>query len=162
MLNQKYSPVKKLKDQIVSFLKEENAHASLETALKGLSEKLIGVKLPDLPYTIWQLTEHIRITQWDIVEFSRTEGKHISPDWPKGYWPESNVPANIKEWDKTISDIKKDRDRMVKLISDPERDPFKSFGQGQTLFREALLIIDHTSYHVGEIIVLRRLLNAWD
>jgi hypothetical protein len=156
--------IKLLRDQLVSFLKEEHAHVSLETALNDLPEKLIGTKPKDLPYTIWQLTEHIRITQWDIVEFSVKDGKHISPEWPSGYWPKEKAPAGIKEWKATLKAFKKDRERMVELIEDPQNDlnkPF-TFGQGQTLLREALLIIDHTAYHTGEIIVLRRILNAWD
>jgi hypothetical protein len=162
--NHNLHSTKILKDQLIGFLQEENAHANMDTVLKDLPEKLIGLKLPNLPYTIWQLTEHIRITQWDIVEFSERDGKHVSPDWPDEYWPKSNAPLNIKEWDKTIHAISKDRERMVKLIKDPQSDLFRpfSFGQGQTLFREALLIMDHTSYHLGEIIVLRRLMNAWD
>jgi hypothetical protein len=156
--------IKMLRDQLISFLQEEHAHASLETALKDLPEKLFGIKPRDLPYTIWQLTEHIRITQWDIVEFSEKDGKHISPEWPSGYWPKEKAPADLKQWKGTLKAIKKDRERMVELIADPQNDLYKpfTFGQGQTLLREALLIVDHTSYHTGEIIVLRRILNAWD
>jgi hypothetical protein len=155
---------KGLRDQIIEFLNEENAHAGINTALKDLPEKLIGTQPPHLPYTIWQLTEHIRITQWDIVEFCYTLGKHISPEWPSGYWPQSKSPVDIKEWKRTLKAIKEDRDRMIELVKDEQNDLYKPFpfGQGQNLLREALLIIDHSSYHIGEIIVLRRLLNAWN
>jgi hypothetical protein len=159
----KINRMKKLRDQLISYLNEENAHASLETALKDLPDNLIGVKHPLLPYSIWQLTEHIRITQWDIVEFSRKDGQHDSPEWPTGYWPKSNLPPDLTTWAQTLRSIKSDRKKLIKLMEDPEKDLLKPFthGQGQTLFREAMLIIDHSSYHIGEIIVVRRLLKAW-
>jgi hypothetical protein len=153
---------KKLRRQIIDMLNGEDAHVSLDNALKGIHEKLLGLKPERIPYSIWQLTEHIRITQWDIVEFS-SNPKHISPPWPTGYWPKRETPLDNTEWNESLEKIKADRKKMAALISDPGNDLYKPFnhGKGQTLLREALLILDHTSYHTGEIIVIRRLLNTW-
>ena len=144
-------------------LKGGNAHVTTEQALAKLPAELRG-KVPEgSPYSIWQLTEHIRITQWDILEFSR-DAKHVSPKWPDEYWPTEAEPANEAAWKKTLADITADKKAFLELLEAPDVDlytPFKH-GDGQNLLREALLIADHTSYHTGEIVLLRRLLGAWD
>lgn len=141
-----------------------NAHVSVEKALENIPVKLRG-KVPDgLPYSIWQLAEHIRITQWDILEFSRNP-HHVSPQWPDEYWPAETTPDNDEQWEKTLKAITEDRTAFLQLLEEPDADlytPFKHADNGQNLLREALLIADHTAYHTGEIIVLRRLLNSWD
>ena len=145
--------------ELEQLLERGNAHASLEDAVKGISDKLAG-KVPDgLPYNLWQLIEHIRITQWDILEFSR-DPKHKSPDWPTGYWPKSK-PGDLK---KTVDQVIADRKTFIGLLREAGEGIYTPFphGDGQSLFREALLIADHTSYHTGEIIVVRRLLGGWE
>ncbi|BAV06367.1 hypothetical protein FLA_2383 [Filimonas lacunae] len=140
-----------------------NAHISLEKALDNLPPKLRGEKPVNLPYSIWQLTEHIRITQWDILEFSRNP-HHVSPQWPDEYWPQEAAP-DVKKWEKTLQSIQSDRNAFVALLEVKDADlfsPFEHADNGQNLFREAMLIADHTSYHIGQIIVLRRLLNNWE
>jgi len=139
-----------------------NAHATLEDALKELPADLRGIRPPGLPYSIWQLLEHIRITQWEILEFS-TKPDHQSPKWPDEYWPKAAAPDSGHVWTESIKKIQKDRDSFVRLLKSPDADLFTPFphGDGQNLIREALLIIDHTSYHTGEIIALRRMLGAW-
>lgn len=148
--------------ELEAMLNGGNAHATFEEAVKNIPHDLLG-KVPDgLPYSLWQLIEHIRITQWDILEFSR-DSAHQSPDWPAGYWPKEPAPAHIADLKKTIDQIKADRQAFVHLLHKAGAELYTPFphGDGQTLFREALLIADHTSYHTGEIILLRRLLNDW-
>lgn len=143
-------------------LEGKHAHATLEDAVKGLPAKLRGEVPNDLPYSLWQLLEHIRITQWDILEFSKNP-KHESPSWPDEYWPKDPEPPSSDAWEKTVKAIEKDREAFVKLLEAKDADLYTPFehGDGQNLLREAILIIDHTSYHVGEMVVLRRLLGAW-
>lgn len=151
-----------LRKQLIEMLTGEHAHVSLDNALKGMPQKLIGVRPEKIPYSIWQITEHIRITQWDIVEFCK-DAKHVSPKWPQGYWPKNEGPEDISEWKESLGTIQREREEMIRMIEDPNKQLLQPFpyGQGQTLLREALLIIAHTSYHTGEIIVVRRLLESW-
>ena len=143
-------------------LKGGNAHASFDDAVKDVHHDLLGAIPAGLPYSIWQLVEHIRITQWDILEFSRNP-LHESPHWPDDYWPEQKAPSRTGDWKKSLEQVAADRKAFIHLLDQAGEGiytPF-SYGDGQSLFREALLIVDHTSYHTGEIIVLRRLLKNW-
>ncbi len=151
-----------LRTWLLNLLMEENAHLDIETALKGIPLEKIGVVPANMPYSIWQLLEHIRISQWDIVEFSGNPD-HISPAWPEGYWPDQKGPENEEEFNNALQSILRDREAMADLIRDPENDLLKPFphGQGQNLLREVVLIIDHNAYHLGQIIVLRRMLGIW-
>jgi uncharacterized damage-inducible protein DinB len=147
--------------ELADSLQKGNAHATYEEAVNDLPHDLLG-KIPDgLPYSLWQLIEHIRITQWDILEFSNNP-QHKSPPWPEGYWPKEKAPAHAGDLKKSIDQTLTDRKAFVGLLKEADdlHTPFKH-GDGQTLFREALLIIDHNAYHTGEIVVLRRLLGAW-
>jgi len=149
--------------ELIQHIQKGNAHVSFEASVARLPARLRARTPGSLPYNIWQLVEHIRITQWDIVEFCASAA-HESPPWPAGYWPEA-VPEEISDdaWEKSLAQIGEDRTRFIKLLQDPGRDllePF-AYGDGQNLLREALLIIDHNAYHVGEIIVVRRLLGDW-
>lgn len=152
---------KELVKTLEQFLIGGHAHATFDDAVKGLPADLRGVVPEGMPYSIWQLVEHIRITQWDILEFSRNP-KHESPAWPEGYWPKEAVPSEAA-WKKCLTQIKHDLKEFIDLLKDPDVDLYAPFphGDGQHLLREAMLIADHTSYHTGEIIVLRRLLGAW-
>ena len=139
-----------------------NAHASFEDAVKNIPENQLGVIPEGLPYSIWQLTEHIRIVQWDLLEFSRNP-RHKSPKWPEGFWPKDPAPPDKQAWKRSMEQIRADRKAFIDLLHDAGEDiytPF-SYGDGQSLFREALVLADHTSYHSGEILVLRRLLGNW-
>lgn len=149
-------------DELTALLEEGNAHVSFERGVKGLPPHLLS-KVPEgSVYSIWQLIEHIRITQWDILEFSKGPG-HKSPEWPGEYWPKDPAPPNEHAVKKSIQQIISDRNAFVKLLHQAGENIFKLFpyGDGQSLFREALVIADHTSYHTGEIILLRRLLGVW-
>lgn len=148
--------------QLTDALNGSHAHASLDDALGDIRQDLLGIVPQGLPYSIWQLVEHIRITQWDILEFSRNPG-HQSPEWPKGYWPAETAPAHPKDWKRSVDQITADRKAFIQLLHKGGEGIYDAFewGDGQSLFREAILIVDHTSYHTGEIIVVRRLLNNW-
>lgn len=148
---------------LAGLLNDGNAHVSLNDALENINLDLAGKKPNNLPYSIWQLAEHIRIAQWDILEFSRNEN-HESPEWPGGYWPEKSAPVSKNEWDKCVTQIKSDRKSFIDLLTNAGESihqPF-DYGNGQSLLQEALVLADHTSYHTGEIIILRRLLNHWE
>jgi hypothetical protein len=139
-----------------------NAHASFDDAVKDFPHDLLGSIPNGLPYSIWQLVEHIRITQWDILEFCR-DPHHESPHWPDDYWPAQKSPAHAGDWKKSLDKIAADRKAFIDLLHKEKENMYIAFphGSGQSLFREALLIVDHTSYHTGEIIIVRRLLKAW-
>lgn len=146
--------------ELVKLLEGGTAHAGFSDAVKNLPAQLRGVRPDNVPYSIWQLVEHIRITQWDMLEFSRDAG-HQSPKWPDEYWPDEPAPANDEEWNRSLTQIDNDITAFVALLK--EGDLYRPFphGNGQTLLREALQIADHTAYHTGEIIALRRVLGAW-
>ncbi len=152
-------PDTEVRKQIVNLLTKEQAHASLDAAVKGLPAKLRGVTPEGLPYSAWQLVEHMRITQNDILRFS-TEPEYKSPDWPSGYWPKEAEPA-AGTWDAAVKGIVDDRKAFVELVKTGDLYTPFPWGDGQNLLREALLIADHTAYHTGELLVVRRLLGAW-
>jgi len=147
-------------DELVILLRGGTAHSSLDDALEGLTVEQAGTKVKELPYTIWQLTEHIRIAQWDMLEFSK-DGNHQSPKWPDAYWPKETAPAGEQAWKHSLSQIKKDLEAFTELVKTGDLTKPIPHGDGQTLLREALQLADHNSYHLAEIIVIRRLLGAW-
>jgi hypothetical protein len=140
----------------------EGAHIDLDDAVRDFPVELRGVKPAGAPHTAWQLLEHMRLAQWDILEFSR-DPKHVSPNFPEGYWPQSEAPGSDAAWKKSIDHFHHDLAEMTKLVSDPDNDLYAAIphGEGQTLLREALLVADHNSYHLGQIMFLKKmLLNA--
>lgn len=147
---------------LTDLLDKGNAHVTLDEALKNIPFEILDKKPGGLPYSIWQIAEHIRIAQWDILEFSHNS-KHKSPKWPDEYWPVETRPKSESQWEKCILDIKEDRKRFIELLNKNSGHLFEpfSYGNGQTLLREALVLADHNSYHTGEIIILRRLLKEW-
>jgi hypothetical protein len=149
-------------EELNTLIEKGNAHASFEDAVDGVPADLMTVMPEHLPYGVWQLAEHMRITQLDIVEFCLAPG-HKSPKWPDEYWPAPGEKVGKERWDATLSGISKDRYRFIDLLKDEKRDLYEpfSYGDGQSLFREALLLADHNSYHTAEIIVVRRLLGNW-
>jgi hypothetical protein len=151
-----------LREQVAKLLGWEEAHTSFETAVADLPNSLRG-KVPEgLPYSPWQLVEHMRIAQHDILEFCRTPS-YVELSWPDDYWPRSPAPPSAAAWDKSVRAFQEDRAGLQQLARDPsvrleDRIPH---GKGQTYLRELLLVADHTAYHIGELIVVRRLLGAW-
>jgi len=155
-----------LRQQLVALLDGGNAHATFDAAIADFPAALRGVK-PEIgeqaaPYSAWQLLEHLRIAQWDILEFSRNS-RHISPEWPEGYWPRSAKPADPRAWNKSVQSFRADLQAVKDLVADPNTDLFAPIphGQGQTILREALLVADHNAYHIGQLVLLRKLLDAW-
>jgi hypothetical protein len=154
-----------LREQLIALLQGGQAHVTFDEALKSFPAELRGAVPHNLPYSAWQLLEHLRISQRDILNFSAppTGGYHPMR-WPQDYWPQLAEPPSAHAWDQSITAIHSDLKHFIAIIENPSADLFKPFrwGDGQNLLREALLIADHNAYHLGELIVLRRLLNAWD
>jgi len=148
--------------ELTALLAGGNAHATFEQALAGLPAPLRNQAVPGVPYTIWHLVEHLRIAQHDIVEFC-LHPQHVSPEWPAGYWPAKDSSVDEAGWQATLRAIAHDQQRFRDLLHDPATDFFAplAHGDGQNILREALLIGDHAAYHLGEIILLRRLLHDW-
>jgi hypothetical protein len=151
-----------LREHLRKLIAGKEAHIDWDSALKNIAEKLRGKTPEGSPHSLWEILEHARIAQWDILEFSR-DAKHVSPDWPSGYWPKIGAPPNAAAWDKSVSQFHSDREEMMKLVMDPKTDLSKPIphGSGQTILRQALLVADHNSYHLGQFVLLRRLLNTW-
>ncbi|PSL46055.1 DinB family protein [Chitinophaga niastensis] len=139
-----------------------NAHVTFAEAVKKLPVQLRGEVPENMPYSIWQLVEHIRITQYDILDFSRNP-HYKSINWPKDYWPKETAPKDDTAWHHSLDRINREVHEFIALLEAPDADLFTPFphGDGQHLFREAVLLADHNSYHTGEIIALRRMLGAW-
>jgi DinB superfamily len=151
-----------LRQHLLYLLRGGGAHVDFESAIAGLPAKLRGARPHGIPHTPWRLLEHMRIAQWDILEFSRNP-HHVSPNWPGGYWPEGDAAPNAAAWAKSVKAFRRDLKDMERLVSSPSTDLYARIphGDGQTILREALLIADHNAYHLGELVVVRRLLNAW-
>jgi hypothetical protein len=153
-----------LRKQLVALLDGGQAHATFEDAVADFPVKLRGIVPNGLPYSAWQILEHIRIAQRDILDFSAPPtGGYQAMEWPEAYWPKAAEPGSAEAWDRSVAAVKADLEKFKALILRPQADLAKPFlwGTGQNLLREALLIADHNAYHVGELIVLRRLLGAW-
>ena len=151
-----------LREQLVALLKGGGAHVHFMDALDGFPEAKRGTFVEGLPHTGWQLIEHVRIAQWDILEFSR-DPKHVSPGFPEGYWPKTPVPPDQAAWQKCVEAFQHDLNEMIKLVSNRKTDlcMVLPHGDGQTILRQALLLADHNAYHLGQLIDLRRALGAW-
>ena len=151
-----------LRKHLVELLSGGNAHLDFEKATTGLPVELYGAKPAGLPFTPWRLVEHMRIAQWDILQFT-IDPHHVSPDFPDGYWPSGDAPPNPEAWNQSITAFQADLKAMMDLVADPKRDLFTplAHGQGQTILREALLVADHNAYHLGQLVTVRRLLGAW-
>ena len=155
-------PIQSLRQELDRLLSGKGAHVDFDAAVADFPPALRGARLKGAAHSAWETLEHLRIAMWDMLEFSR-DAKHVSPEWPSGYWPESAEPASAAAWDKSVKAFDRDLAAMRKLVSDPKSDLFTPFahGAGQTLLREALQVADHNAYHVGELILLRRMLGAW-
>ena len=151
---------KKLVAELSKLLLGGSAHAGLKDALDGLPAELRGVKPDNLPYSIWQLVEHIRIAQWDMLNFC-IDPEHQSPKWPDEYWPKETAPADDDAWKDSIKQINSDTDEFISLVEKSDLYEPIPGGNGQTVLQEALQMADHTAYHIAEIIIIRRLLGAW-
>lgn len=152
-----------LREHVVYLLKGGGAHLDFDRAVSDLPTDLRGAKVDGVPHTAWRLLEHMRLCQWDILEFSRNTA-HVSPKFPDGYWPRTDAPPDGKAWDQSVESFRADLEAMADLVSDPGVDLFAPIphGDGQTILREALLVADHNAYHLGQLVFLRRCLGAWE
>lgn len=151
-----------LRKHLLELLRGGNAHLDFEAAIADFPVALRGTKPPGLPYSPWRLLGHLRLAQWDILKFS-VDPQHVSPSFPDGYWPEDDAPSDDHAWDKEVDAFRADLQAMMDLVANPATDLLAplAHGQGQTILREALLVADHNAYHLGQLIVVRRLLGAW-
>jgi hypothetical protein len=156
------NPDKILREQLVALLKGGQAHLSPPKILQGVPPELRGRRPEGAAHTPWQLLEHLRIAQWDILEFSR-DPKHVSPKWPEGYWPESDAPATETAWEESVKAFFSDNEAMQALVADPATDLYAPIphGKGQTILREAILTGDHNAYHLGQFVQVRRMLGCF-
>lgn len=156
------SETHKMRQQLIALLDGGQAHVEFDEAVQNMPASLRGRRIEGAGYSPWQLLEHMRIAQWDILEFSRNP-RHVSPKWPDGYWPAATEPA-VGAWEKTIEQFRADLEAMKALVSDPDLDLNRPFdhGQGQTLLREAMLAADHNAYHLGQFVLLRKMMGAWE
>jgi hypothetical protein len=151
-----------LRQHLIELLTGGHAHAKFDDAIRGLPAKLRGAKPDNFPHSPWMLLEHLRIAQEDILAFSRNP-KYEAPKWPDDYWPKAAAPRNAAAWTKSVQQFRADAKTMQKLVANPKTDLFAPipWGEGQTILREALLLADHNSYHIAQLIDARRLLGAW-
>jgi hypothetical protein len=151
-----------VRDQLLNLLRRGNAHMNLDEAVADFPQDQMNTRPPNVPYTPWHLLEHIRITQWDILEFIRNPD-HVSPEWPEGYWPARDAQADVQRWMQTIEQYRTDLAALQDIVADPETDLYATMPQGApyTILREILTVADHTAYHVGEFGILRQVMGTW-
>jgi hypothetical protein len=154
-----------LRKHVVDLLTAGGAHVDFDDAVKDLPPALRGIVPAGAAHSAWQIVEHLRICQWDILEFSR-DPKYVSPDWPAGYWPSDPAPPDSNAWDASLATFRNDLRAMAKLVANSKRDLFAVVNHPDakakhTLLREAFVLADHNAYHIGELVLLRRLLGGW-
>ncbi|MEZ4699190.1 MAG: DinB family protein [Rhodothermales bacterium] len=151
-----------LRDHLVRLLDWQDAHVSFDAAVAGIPPAFRGVRVEGAPHSAWELLEHLRIAQWDILDFCRNPA-YTQPNWPADYWPAEPAPANDAAWETSVAAYRADRAAMKALAADPAIDLFAPIphGAGQTYLRELLLVADHNAYHVGQLVLLRQLLGLW-
>jgi len=154
------SPDAVLREHLIQLLRGGQAHATFDQAIRGFPLDRDGIRPPGLPHSAWELLEHMRIAQNDILRFSQS-ADYVSPPFPEGYWPASPAPASAGQWSASIRRFRKDLAEFEGLILDPARNLRRRFpwGSGQTLLREAMLIADHNAYHLGQLIMVRQLVE---
>ncbi len=153
---------KAVRAHILYLLKGGGAHVTFDKAIAGLPVALRGERPAGLEHSAWEILEHLRLAQWDILEFSRNP-KHTSPPWPSGYWPPTQAPPTNAAWRKSVKAFQADLEAMCRLVARKATDLYATIphGDGQTILREALLVADHNAYHLGQLVLVRRLLGAW-
>jgi len=151
-----------VRSHVLALLRGGDAHATFDQAIADMPATKRHVAPAGQRFTPWQVLEHARIAQWDILEFSRS-ASHVSPDFPAGYWPKAAPAPAAAAWDETVRAFRADLAALERLVADPSTDLYAAIphGTGQTVLREALVAASHTSYHLGQLVLLRRLLGAW-
>jgi hypothetical protein len=152
-----------LRQQLIALLKGGNAHVDFTDAVQDFPVALRGQRPKGAPHSPWEELEHLRIAQWDILEFSR-DPKHKSPNFPDGYWPKTPEPPDERAWDRSVHTFNQDLESFCALVADDSTDLYARIpsGEGQTILREVLLAADHNAYHLGQLVLLRRILGAWN
>jgi DinB superfamily len=153
---------KALREHLVKLLKGGDAHVTFENAIKDFPVELRGERLKGAEHSAWEVLEHLRIALWDILDFS-VNPEYKEREWPKEYWPETAAPPNPQAWDESVRAFEEHLKAMCDLVENGKTDLFAKIphGTGQTILREALVVADHNGYHLGELVVLRRMLGAW-
>ncbi|MDN3669479.1 DinB family protein [Echinicola jeungdonensis] len=151
-----------IRKHLISLLQWEDAHVNFDTVINGIPEELRGVQARGLPYSPWQLLEHLRTIQHDILDFCQNPN-YKEPTWPDDYWPQFVAPRSLDEWENSIKLYRSDRKALLEMAANPEVDLTAPIphGSGQNYFRELLLVADHNSYHIGQLVIVRRLLGIW-
>ena len=149
-----------LRHHLLELLHEGHAHLTFDRAIRGIPLDRVGVRPPGLPHSAWELLEHMRLAQYDILRFSQT-AEYVSPPFPEGYWPHEPAPDRPTRWSASVRAFRKDLAEFEAMIADPGNDLYQPFawGTGQNLLREALLIADHNAYHLGQLVLVRRLVE---
>jgi hypothetical protein len=150
-----------VRKHVLSLLRGSSAHISFDDFISGFPADLCNRHIDGLPYTPWQVLEHMRLALWDILEFSR-DANHVSPEFPKGYWPQPNEAGTTALWQETVDAFRNDLQQMQSLLDDPATDLHAKIphGDGQTILREALVVAEHNAYHLGVLAVMARILKA--
>jgi len=153
---------KSLRQHLLDLLNGGHAHAKFDDIVKDLPPKLRGTRPANFPHSPWMLLEHLRLAQWDILDFSRNP-KYVARKWPEGYWPKTEAPPTATAWNKSVQQFRRDLKTIQVLVANPKTDLFARipWGDGQTILREVLLVADHNAYHLGQMLDVRRLLGAW-
>jgi hypothetical protein len=151
-----------VRQQLLFLLRGGNAHMTFDEAVADFPPESINKRPANVPYTPWHILEHMRIAQWDILEFIRNPG-HVSPDWPEGHWPRRDEEANARRWQTTLDDFRADMKALQDMAADPDTDLYAPIphATNYTIFREILLVADHNAYHIGEFAVLRQVMGTW-
>ena len=151
-----------LRAHVLRVLDWQDAHVGFDAVIEGIPPELRGTQPKGLPYSPWQLLEHMRIAQHDILEFCRNPA-YIEMKWPDDYWPTAPAPPNTAAWEQSVAAFRRDREALKQLVADPNVDLFAKIahGTGHTYLREALLVADHNAYHLGQLVAVRRLLETW-
>ena len=152
-----------IRKALEQFLAGGQAHASMEDAVRDFPSSLYAAKPAGAPHSAWQLLEHIRLAQHDLLEFCRNP-EYKAPKWPEEYWPPSDAPGSPEAWNRSVAELNADLKQFIELIRSPKTDLYSNipWGDGQNILREVLLAGDHTSYHTGQLLALRKQLGAWE
>lgn len=151
-----------MRDHLLNLLSGKGAHLTFDEAVADFPPAFINVRPPNLPYSLWHLVEHMRITQWDILQFVRNP-QHVSPQWPDGYWPDRATHVDKETWHRSIEQFRSDLEEVKDLVRNPDADFLTEIphAAGYTLLREILLVADHNAYHTGELAILRQVMSIW-
>jgi hypothetical protein len=151
-----------VREQLLALLNGGNAHMSFEQAVADFPAEHFNTRPPNITYTPWHILEHLRITQWDILDFIRNPD-YVTPEWPKEYWPDPSAAADQEQWDQTISSFLSDAQSLHDIVSDPGTDLYSPIPHAPdyTIFREILVVSDHNAYHIGEFTILRQVMGSW-